>query len=209
MTNDERNPKGPKGAKSRSWIVWVTIFCGILLLMFLRDRWNNQGGSAISQYKFEQLLEDEQIAHATIVYDTQNSPLTEVVGQYLENQNGQKTVVPFRARIRLTGGLEQRLLGLPYVDVHQPNTMFMSVVWSILPIIVIAAFIWFFFIRQIKLAARGAGGRASLEERINKEVEQQERFDRILERWEQQADRMDKILERGEHQAAQGKNQGT
>jgi ATP-dependent Zn protease len=207
MTKDEGNLKGPQRAKSRLWIVWVAIFGGILMLMFLRDRFESQGG-AISQYKFEQLLEDEQIAHATILYDTQNSPLTEVVGQYLENKNGQKAVVPFRARIRLTGGLEQRLLSSPYVDVRQPNTMVTSVIWSLLPIIVIALLIWFFFIRQIKLAAKSGSGAPSLEERINKEVEQQQRFDRILDRWEQQADRMDKILERGEHQASQQKDRG-
>jgi ATP-dependent Zn protease len=156
----------------------------------------------ISQYKFEQLLDDEQIAHATIIYDTQNSPLTEVIGNYVENQSGQRTIAPFRARIRLTGGLEQRLLSSPNVDVRQPNTMLTSVLWSILPIIVIAAFIWFFFVRQIKGYAKGG---PSLEERINKEVQQQQRFDTILDRWEQQADRMDKILERGERQASQQK----
>jgi ATP-dependent Zn protease len=186
-------------------MVWVAIFLGILVLMFLRDRWEDRG-EMISQYKFEQLLDDDQITHAIVVYDTQNSPLTEVVGNYVENQNGQRTVTRFRTRIRLTGGLEQRLLRSPNVDVRQPNTMLMSVLWSVLPIVVIAAFIWFFFVRQIKLYNKGG---PSLEERINKEVEQQQRFDKILDRWEQQADRMDRILERGERQASQQKGHGS
>src|SRR5467141_2081246 len=40
--------------------------------------------------------------------------------------------------------------------IFEPNTMLLSVVLSGLPIIVIAALIWFFFIRQIKMAGKGA-----------------------------------------------------
>ena len=73
--------------------------------------------------------------------------------------------------------------------------MLFSVVWSLLPILVIALFIWFFFVRQIKKAIKTS---PSPEERLAKEVEQQARFDKILDRWEQQANRMDAILDRHE-----------
>ena len=39
---------------------------------------------------------------------------------------------------------------------REPNTMLFSFMLSVLPIIVIAALIWFFFIRQIKMAGKGA-----------------------------------------------------
>ena len=41
-------------------------------------------------------------------------------------------------------------------DAQEPNTMLLSVLWSVLPILIIAALIWFFFIRQIKMAGKGA-----------------------------------------------------
>jgi len=205
MTNDEKDSKGPGSSTSRLWIVWVTIFVGIIFLMFLRDRWENQG-EVISQYQFEQLLDDGQITRAVLNYSPPNVALTEITGTYWKGQNDQRTAVAFRAKVRLTSRLEQRLTRLPYVEVREPNTMLFSVFWSILPIVVIAAFIWFFFIRQIKRISRGTKGVPSLEERTTKEVEQQQRFDKLLDRWEQQADRMDKILQRGEDQATQQKD---
>ena len=63
---------------------------------------------------------------------------------------------PFRARVRLLPDLENKLLKMPQVDVREPNTMLFSFMLSVLPIIIIAALIWFFFIRQIKMAGKGA-----------------------------------------------------
>src|SRR6185437_16002938 len=42
------------------------------------------------------------------------------------------------------------------VEVKEPNTMLLSVMMTLLPILLIGAFIWFFFIRQIKMAGKGA-----------------------------------------------------
>src|SRR5437899_3420212 len=105
MKNDETNPNGAKKPRARLWVTWITVFGGIMLLMLLRDRWEAQG-ELISQYQFEQLLDAGQIAHATITYDAQNSALTEIIGNYWKHQNDQKTVMPFRTKVRLTGELE-------------------------------------------------------------------------------------------------------
>ena len=64
--------------------------------------------------------------------------------------------MPFRARVRLLPDLEKKLLSMPQLDPREPNTMLFSFMLSVLPIIVIAALIWFFFIRQIKMAGKGA-----------------------------------------------------
>ena len=45
---------------------------------------------------------------------------------------------------------------MPQFEPREPNTMLFSFMLSVLPIIVIAALIWFFFIRQIKMAGKGA-----------------------------------------------------
>jgi len=141
-----------------------------------------------TQYRFEELLNSEQIAHATLLYDPQ-SVLTEVVGTYYQNENGSKTEVPFRTRLRLTARLEERLLSLPQFEARQPNTALLAVIWSVLPILVIAALIWFFFIRQIKKISVQSRGKTS---------EQQDRYDIILAKWEDQARRMDTVLEKME-----------
>jgi cell division protease FtsH len=64
----------------------------------------------------------------------------------------------FRAKVRLIPDLEKKILSgqYPQFEVKEPNTYLLSLIWGILPFAAIAAFIWFFFIRQIKMAGKGA-----------------------------------------------------
>src|SRR5882724_1429623 len=114
--NDEdKNPKkgGEFRVPPRTWIVWIAIFGGILLLMLFRDRMETQG-EVLSQYRFQQLVESNQIAQATINYSPQNPFLTEVTGKYfktdadgnrIKKNNADETVL-FRTKARLTNKLE-------------------------------------------------------------------------------------------------------
>src|SRR5438105_7460440 len=103
--------------------------------------------------------------------------------------------VPFRTRVRMTGSLEDKLFKMPQFEARQPNTVLMSVIWSLLPIVVIAVLIWFFFIRQIKRVVRNSPSTADIQARAG---EQLDRFKELLDRWEDQARRMDAILEKME-----------
>src|SRR5207253_2018112 len=156
-SNDEdKNPKkgGEFKVPPRTWIVWIAIFGGIILLMLLKEKMDSPG-ELISQYKFQQLVESNQILQATINYSPpQSAALTEVVGKY--QMPGDPKAVQFRAKVRLTGKMEEKILGLPQFEPHEPNTMLMNVAVSVLPFVIIAALIWFFFIRQIKMAGKGA-----------------------------------------------------
>jgi hypothetical protein len=53
--------------------------------------------------------------------------------------------------------------------------------------------IWFFFIRQIRRVARNSPNTADLQA---KSMEQQIRFDKILDKWEEQSRRVDVVLDR-------------
>src|SRR6267142_6564271 len=170
MSDDNKNNEDDKNAKKgefrvppRTWIVWIAIFGGIILLMLFRERMDSQG-EVVNQYKFQQLVESNQIAQGIINYSPQNLSLTEITGKYFKTddkgnrikKNEEEEKVLFRSKVRLTQKMEEKLLGMGVFEVREPNTMLLSVVWSILPIVVIAAFIWFFFIRQIKMAGKGA-----------------------------------------------------
>src|SRR5207247_745315 len=106
------------------------------------------------------------------------SVLNDVVGTY-QSQSDAKGEVPFRARVRLTSALENKLLGLPQFEVRQPNTALLGILWSVLPILVVAILIWFFFIRQIRNTARTAPNPTELHARS---VEQQARFEKLLDK---------------------------
>jgi cell division protease FtsH len=164
---DEKNPKkgGEFRVPPRTWVVWIAIFGGIILLMVMRDRWESPG-EPINQYKFQQLVDSNQIAQATLNYNSQDLYLTEVIGKYYKvdsagnhiKKDDKDEMIPFRAKVRLTTDLEKKILSgqYPQFEVKEPNTMLLSLVWSILPFAAIAAFIYFFFIRQIKMAGKGA-----------------------------------------------------
>ena len=183
-TNRESRPSG------RVWVVWIAVFVGIILLMLFREGMDIKA-EPMNQHKFEELVDAGRIVRATISYQTQ-SILNEVVGTY-QSQNDAKVEVPFRARVRLTSALENKLLRLPQFELREPNTALLSILWSVLPILVVAMLVWFFFIRQIRKTVRITPNPAELHARA---VEQQNRFEKLLNKWEEQARRMDGVLDR-------------
>src|SRR5689334_10153262 len=117
--DDDKNPKkgGEFKVPPRTWVVWIAIFGGIILLMVMRDRWESPG-QLISQYKFQQLVESNLIAQATLNYNPQDPYLTEVVGKYykvdstgvrIQGKDGDAQE-SFRAKVRLTRPLENKIL---------------------------------------------------------------------------------------------------
>ena len=156
-SGDDKNSRknGEFRVPPRTWVVWIAIFGGIVLLMLFKDRMEPPG-DFLKQYVFQQLVDSNQIVQATISYNPQDPDLREVTGKYWKMENDRKVEVPFRAKVRLLPDLEKKLLASPQFEPRQPNTMLFSFMLSVLPIIVIAALIWFFFIRQIKMAGKGA-----------------------------------------------------
>lgn len=164
-SDDEKQSRksGEFKVPPRTWIIWIAIFGGIILLMLLRDRMDSQG-DVLSQYQFFQLVDSNRIAEATINYNPQSPALTDIIGKYYKTDaegnriknDGRDEAVMFRAKARLTQEMENRLFKRPEFEPREPNTMLLTAVWSILPILLIAVLIWFFFIRQIKMAGKGA-----------------------------------------------------
>src|SRR5688572_16862967 len=125
--DEEKTPKkGEFRVPPRTWIVWIAIFGSIILLMLFRDRWDSQG-EILTQYQFFQKVESNQIVKATINYSAQSPFLTEIVGKYWTEENGQRKEVPFRTKARLTETMEDELLAMHMFEVREPNTMLLSV----------------------------------------------------------------------------------
>jgi len=155
--DDERNPRkiGEFRVPPRTWIVWIAIFGGIIVLMLFKDRMDSPP-DVLSQFRFEQLVNTNGIVQATISYNPQGSALNDIAGKYYKMEGEKRVELPFHARARLYPELEKKLLTMQQFEPREPNTMVFSFLVSVLPIIVIAAIIWFFFIRQIKMAGKGA-----------------------------------------------------
>lgn len=163
MSNDSKSGDNGKNLNKgkefrvppRTMVVWIAILGGITLLMLFKDRMESPG-EILSQYKFQQLVQSNQIAGATINYSPQSPDLREITGKYWKAEGDGKVAVPFRVKARLTPKLEEMLLSMQQFEPREPNTMLFSFMLSILPFLVIAALIYFFFIRQIKMAGKGA-----------------------------------------------------
>src|SRR5580704_7553455 len=104
----------------RTWLVWIAIFGGILLLMLFRDRMDTQG-ETLSQYAFFQKVESNLIVKATINYNPGTSPLTDIKGTYYRTDPAGKPQVEapqvvFRTKARLTESMEDKLYKLPQFE---------------------------------------------------------------------------------------------
>src|SRR5438552_15091504 len=118
MSDDNKHNDDDKNAKKgsefkvppRTWVVWIAIFGGIILLMLMRDRWESQG-ELVGQFKFQQLVESNLVEKAVVNYSPQNLSLTEVTGKYYKTdqagnhikdpKTGEDATVAFRAKVRL------------------------------------------------------------------------------------------------------------
>jgi cell division protease FtsH len=160
FNDDDKNPKkgGDFKVPPRTWVVWIAIIGSIITLVLFRGKMEAPG-ELVSQSRFMSLVDSNLIKVAKVNYNPQ-SPLQDIVGEYYKDDE-RTTTVPFRAKVRLTERMEDKLFDTNSkvsgkFEAKEANMMLMSVIWSVLPIVVIAAFIWFFFIRQIKMAGKGA-----------------------------------------------------
>jgi cell division protease FtsH len=71
-------------------------------------------------------------------------------------KNGQPSEIPFRTKARLTEAMENKLFALEKFDPREPNTFLLSLGYQLLIFLGIGLILWFFFIRQIKMAGKGA-----------------------------------------------------
>ncbi len=164
MSDDNKNKDGEQNGKRSGdfkvpphrYILWIAILGAIPLLLVFKNNSTPQG-ETLTQIQFIQKVESNLITKGLIIYDPQSPYLHEVRGRYTKtDEQGKLTEVPFTSRVRLPEKLEEKLLSSGMFDTKQPNTVLLGIVYSLFPILVIGLLIWFFFIRQIKMAGKGA-----------------------------------------------------
>ena len=159
MAEDNKNPnEGRKNGEfkvpPRTYILWIAILGAIPLLMVFKNSGPSQV-DRLTQTQFMQLVESNQVTKGVIIYDPQSMWIHEVQGEYKKSA-GDKETRPFTARVRLTDKVEDKLMDAKVFETRQPNTVLLGLIYSLGPILLIGVLIWFFFIRQIKMAGKGA-----------------------------------------------------
>jgi cell division protease FtsH len=158
---DDRGQKKPPGGfriPAFTWIAWIAIIGGVVALMVVKNHLADQTGKPLSQSEFLQKFEANQIAEATININPQTAPLTQIVGTYYQTEtNGVAVKVPFMvSNAVLTEKMQDELFTSPKITLSAPNALLTSMLWGLAPFLVLGILFWFFFIRQIKIAGKGA-----------------------------------------------------
>ncbi|HWD91878.1 MAG TPA: ATP-dependent zinc metalloprotease FtsH [Verrucomicrobiae bacterium] len=162
INNDDKDPRknGEFRVPPKTWIVWIVIIGGILALVLFRNQMTPPV-DAIKPADFLAKVDAGLIDTATVNPNPQSN-IYDIVGKYKttsEKPTDPKSpaaLMPFHVKMLLTDSMVDKLSKLPGVEVKEPNTMLLSVMMTLLPILLIGGFIWFFFIRQIKMAGKGA-----------------------------------------------------
>jgi len=172
MADDNRNNDDDKNVKRggefrmqpRTWVVWAVIIGGIVLLATMKDKYGDVQRDQLTQYDFLQKVNSNLVASATINYGAQSSYLTEIVGSYYVTdaagnkvlKDGKPSERPFRTKARLTEAIENKLLGVEKIEPRETSALLYSIGMQLLFLGIIGLFLWFFFIRQIRMAGKGA-----------------------------------------------------
>ncbi len=160
MADDPNNEGWRKGNKGgdvrmppRTWLLWLVILSLIPALVYFKDHTETKF-QTLNHREFLDLVEKDRIADATINYN-QQSQLRLIVGHYSEAGDAKK-LVPFKLETRLSEALETQLYGSGKFKPYEPPTMWLNLLYGLLPFLVLAAFVYFFLVRQIKMAGKGA-----------------------------------------------------
>ncbi|HZL80085.1 MAG TPA: ATP-dependent zinc metalloprotease FtsH [Candidatus Limnocylindrales bacterium] len=138
-------------------LAWAAII-GVTVTVFMMKNHYTAPPITLTQADFFSKFESNQIASATINLGGQTSQLTPITGKFFKtDKDGKTTEVAFVApNVFLTQKMLDQLLVSNKVEAGAPNVMLTQLIWGIAPFLILGVLFWFFFIRQIKMAGKGA-----------------------------------------------------
>ena len=176
MLDDDSNLKdggGQKKPPGKSFnnipiytlLAWAGIIAAAAVL-FVMSKHVTVPAAPIMQSEFLEKFESNQIASATIVVNQQSLPLTEINGSYYAagkdgkpEKDGKvsRDEIPFVVHNAwLTPEMLNALERSHKITNNAPNVVVMNVLLGVAPFLILGVLFWFFFVRQIKAAGKGA-----------------------------------------------------
>jgi cell division protease FtsH len=169
MFDDDSNPndnkKKPSGNGFKNipvftLLAWAAIIAATVGLFMVKKNFTPPVNE-IQQAEFLQKFEAGQVSTLAMSWSQQVSQVADFTGKYFElDKDGKPTKkeVPFVTHNVWVTGLSQNTqdaLARKAAIVTQ-NIMLQNFLWGIAPFVVLGLLFWFFFVRQIKAAGRGA-----------------------------------------------------
>ena len=118
----------------------LLLLAGMTAVICLLLPTRSQGSVEVfSQAEFFHAVESNRIVSATITYDAPRSSLVRITGTYKKrDQFNNETEARFVVKkVLLTEQMQDALLGgLKSVEIHEPNTYFVNLIWTIIPFLI-------------------------------------------------------------------------
>jgi cell division protease FtsH len=154
--NDKRN--GDLRIPPRTFLVWT----GIIALAVVFFMMKQSDGTQVEEFSYWPQLENKLTNNlivegsGKIIYGLQSPDIKRITGSYYDVKNGKKVEVPFRLETDFTDNIKGILINSGKFKIVPNNNVMVSVLVNLLPILLVLGIIYFFIIRQIKMAGKGA-----------------------------------------------------
>ncbi len=172
----QKKPQGGFNFPPLTWVAWIAIIAALVCGMYIYQKKATQNVTPLTQYEFFQKFRSNDVVSATITDNPQATQMAEIAGTFYKtdkdgnflDKNGTITkdqskaeAVPFIvANAKLTDPLETELFDSgdksKNVKAAVPNAMLSMVGMNLLFFLGVALLFWFFLLRPIKAAGKGA-----------------------------------------------------
>jgi len=146
-------------------LAWAGIIAAAVVLFLMKQR-ITVPANIMPQATFLDLFASNQIATATVIVNQQTLPLSEVTGNLVPDKDSKGTKDQTGAPVLGAAFVVHNAWFTPeqlnlltrskVVSISAPNVVVMNLLWGIAPFLILGVLFWFFFIRQIKAAGKGA-----------------------------------------------------
>ncbi len=162
---ENKNEKKSGDFKPRTLFILIGIVGVVSILMMLQHRSENKSKD-LSYSDLSKKIEENQIVPGSgqIAYNPA-SALQKITGRYYKldakgapdiGVSGKTNEVEFKTETRLTDPMSKELSDSGKFKELEPNNTLQNVLMGLLPFLLLAGLIYFFLIRQIKMAGKGA-----------------------------------------------------
>jgi cell division protease FtsH len=159
-TEPDRNGKrnGDLGIPQRTVLLWIGIISMALLFVVLNKSAQQPEKEFTYWTQLKEQLDKENIVPGSgkIYYGVDSFDLKKITGSYYDPPGQTKTSTRFSLETDFTDAIKSRLLESGEFQAVPHNTLWMGLLYQLLPIALILGVIYFFIIRQIKMAGKGA-----------------------------------------------------
>jgi cell division protease FtsH len=154
--NDKRNGGVP--IPQRTVFLWVGIISMVLLFFYINKSTEQPVKEFTYWTQLKEQLDKNNIVPGSgkIIYGLDSPDLKRITGMYYDPAGQTKTTTKFSLETDFTDEIKGTLLASGQFQTVKGNNLMVGLLYQLLPIALILGVIYFFIIRQIKMAGKGA-----------------------------------------------------